>query len=76
MINAALSGALDSASYQRDAIFNLDVPTQSKAYLHRVGRTARAGARGQAATLMTEGEVRLVRRYESELGIVSRAVRR
>jgi ATP-dependent RNA helicase DeaD len=51
-------------------IFNLDAPTQSKAYLHRVGRTARAGAKGQAVTLMTEGEVRLVRRYQDELGIL------
>ena len=55
-------------------IVNLDVPTQSKAYLHRVGRTARAGARGQAVTLMTADEVRLVRRYERELGIVLRRV--
>jgi len=56
-------------------IFNLDVPSQSKAYLHRVGRTARAGAKGRAATLMTEAEVRLVRRYERELGIVMHHVR-
>ena len=56
-------------------VFNLDVPTQSKAYLHRVGRTARAGAKGQAVTLMTPDETRLVRRYESELGIVLHAVR-
>jgi phosphoenolpyruvate carboxykinase (ATP) len=27
MINAALSGALDGVGYQRDAVFNLDVPT-------------------------------------------------
>ncbi|MEP7305562.1 MAG: phosphoenolpyruvate carboxykinase [Acidobacteriota bacterium] len=27
MINAALSGALDGVGYQRDSIFNLDVPT-------------------------------------------------
>ena len=51
-------------------VFNLDVPTESKAYLHRVGRTARAGAKGHAVTLMTGDEVRLVRRYEEELGIV------
>jgi superfamily II DNA/RNA helicase len=51
-------------------IFNLDPPAQAKAYLHRVGRTARAGAKGQAVTLVTEGEARLVRRYQSELGIV------
>jgi phosphoenolpyruvate carboxykinase (ATP) len=26
MIRAALSGALDTASYQKDAVFNLDIP--------------------------------------------------
>lgn len=56
-------------------IVNLDVPTQSKAYLHRVGRTARAGAKGQAITLMTRDELRLVDRYERELGIVMRRMR-
>ena len=56
-------------------VFNLDVPSQSKAYLHRVGRTARAGAKGQAVSLMTGDEVRLVRRFESELGIGMQQVR-
>jgi superfamily II DNA/RNA helicase len=56
-------------------IINFDVPTQSKAYLHRVGRTARADAKGEATTLMTAAEVRRVRRFESELGIVMRLVR-
>jgi superfamily II DNA/RNA helicase len=56
-------------------ILNLDAPAESKAYLHRVGRTARAGASGQAVTLVTQGEVRLVRRYEKELGISMRHVR-
>jgi superfamily II DNA/RNA helicase len=51
-------------------IFNFDVPTQSLGYLHRVGRTARAGAKGQAITLMTAAESKSVRRFESELGIV------
>ena len=50
-------------------VINLDVPTQSKAYLHRVGRTGRAGAKGVAITLMTERETKLVARYEGELGI-------
>jgi phosphoenolpyruvate carboxykinase (ATP) len=27
MIRAALSGALDTASYERDKVFNVDVPT-------------------------------------------------
>jgi superfamily II DNA/RNA helicase len=55
-------------------VFNLDVPTMSKAYLHRVGRTARAGAQGTAISLLTEAETRLVRRYESDLGIVMQCV--
>ena len=50
-------------------IFNVDVPSDSKAYLHRVGRTARAGAKGHAISLMTEPELRLVKRFQSELGI-------
>jgi superfamily II DNA/RNA helicase len=56
-------------------VFNLDVPSESKAYLHRVGRTARAGAKGEAITLMTQDETRLVRRYERELGITMQQVR-
>ena len=56
-------------------IFNLDVPTMSNAYLHRVGRTGRAGAQGMAVSLLTEIEARLVRRYEQELGIVMQCVR-
>ena len=56
-------------------VINLDAPSESKAYLHRVGRTARAGSRGQAVTLVTEDELRLIRRYEAELGIEIHAMR-
>ncbi len=56
-------------------VFNLDVPTESRAYLHRVGRTGRAGARGQAVSLVTDDELRLVGRYEQELGITLQRVR-
>lgn len=56
-------------------IFNFDAPTSSKAYLHRVGRTGRAGAQGQAITLVTEIEARLIPRYQQELGIVMQRVR-
>ncbi len=56
-------------------VFNVDVPTQSKAYLHRVGRTARAGAKGLAISLMNEQEIRLVKRFQSELGILMTRVR-
>ena len=56
-------------------VFNLDVPTQSMAYLHRVGRTCRAGAKGTAVTVMIESETRLVPHYESELRITFTRVR-
>jgi superfamily II DNA/RNA helicase len=56
-------------------VFNLDVPTTSKAYLHRVGRTGRAGAQGTAISLLTEIEARLVRRYEHELDIAMQCVK-
>jgi ATP-dependent RNA helicase DeaD len=56
-------------------IFNLDVPTMSKAYLHRVGRTARAGAKGTAVSLVTETESRLILRYEQDLGISLQCIR-
>src|ERR1700677_5109428 len=56
-------------------VFNLDVPTMSKAYLHRVGRTGRAGAQGIAVSLLTEIEARLVRRYERDLGIIMQCVK-
>jgi superfamily II DNA/RNA helicase len=50
-------------------IFNYDVPSGSRDYLHRVGRTGRAGEQGYAISLMTQQETRLVQRYESELDI-------
>ncbi|MCP4752847.1 MAG: DEAD/DEAH box helicase [Proteobacteria bacterium] len=50
-------------------IFNLDVPTKSDDYLHRAGRTARAGAHGHSISLMTPQEVRLAERYSRELKI-------
>ena len=50
-------------------IFNLDVPAQSSAYLHRVGRTGRAGSRGYAVTLLGPREVKMAKRYERELKI-------
>jgi superfamily II DNA/RNA helicase len=56
-------------------VVNLDVPTLSKAYLHRVGRTARAGAQGVAITFFTQNETQLARRFEQELGIVIHRVR-
>ena len=56
-------------------VFNFDIPTHSKDYLHRVGRTSRAGSPGCAVSLMTVRELRLVKRYKSDLDIALRAGR-
>jgi superfamily II DNA/RNA helicase len=56
-------------------VVNLDVPTLSKAYLHRSGRTGRAGARGTAVSLVDDSELRIIRRYQQELGIQMQCVR-
>jgi len=35
-------------------VYNYDVPPTAKEYVHRIGRTARAGENGDAVTLLTE----------------------
>lgn len=49
-------------------VVNYDVPGCPEDYLHRVGRTARAGAGGEALTLMTPAETATVREIERWLG--------
>ena len=56
-------------------VFNLDAPKQPRAYLHRAGRTGRAGRSGDAVTLIDEREIRLITRYEKELGIELQRIR-
>lgn len=50
-------------------IFNLDLPQDSKEYLHRVGRTGRAGESGTAISIVTEKETSFIRRYEKDFNI-------
>ena len=35
-----------------DAVFNYDIPNDNEIYLHRIGRTARAGKSGKAFSLL------------------------
>ncbi|MBL0149842.1 MAG: DEAD/DEAH box helicase [Ideonella sp.] len=42
------------------AVFNFDVPFNAEDYVHRIGRTGRAGASGLAVTLVDRDDVRLV----------------
>ncbi len=50
-----------------DFVINYDVPMHSKDYIHRVGRTARAGRAGQAITIVTQYDVELIQRLESTI---------
>ena len=42
------------------AVFNFDVPFNAEDYVHRIGRTGRAGASGIAITLVTRDDARLI----------------
>jgi superfamily II DNA/RNA helicase len=42
------------------AVFNFDVPFNAEDYVHRIGRTGRAGASGLAVTLVSPSDTRLV----------------
>ncbi|NYT38093.1 DEAD/DEAH box helicase [Allopusillimonas soli] len=48
--------------------FNFDLPMQAEDYVHRIGRTGRAGRHGQAYTLATHAERHKVRRIEHFIG--------
>lgn len=51
-----------------DIVINFDIPTHSKDYIHRVGRTARAGRAGKSITLVTQYDVELIQRIEAVTG--------
>jgi ATP-dependent RNA helicase DeaD len=47
-------------------VYNYDVPKTPKEYIHRVGRTARAGKNGDAVTLLTSRDHDNFRRVQSD----------
>jgi ATP-dependent RNA helicase DDX47/RRP3 len=51
-----------------DLIVNLDLPSDSQTYVHRVGRTARAGKSGKAVSFVTQYDVEIWLRIENALG--------
>ncbi|MFE2185781.1 DEAD/DEAH box helicase [Streptomyces sp. NPDC059455] len=53
-----------------DLVVNIDPPTDHKDYLHRGGRTARAGESGSVVTLVTPNQRRDMSRLMSAAGIV------
>lgn len=49
-------------------VFNFDVPFRDEDYVHRIGRTGRAGREGNAFTLATADDVKLVAAIEALTG--------
>ncbi len=49
-------------------VFNFDMPTEPETYVHRIGRTARAGASGMAVSFCDGNELKLLKQVERLLG--------
>jgi ATP-dependent RNA helicase RhlE len=49
-------------------VINYDVPQQPEDYVHRIGRTGRAAATGDAYTFMSPDEISMVRAIERTIG--------
>ncbi len=58
-----------------EIVIHADPPIEHKAYLHRSGRTARAGAEGTVVTLMTDDQVGDVRDLARKAGIKATTTR-
>ena len=60
------SRGLDIPSVQ--LVVNHNVPSNPKEYVHRVGRTARAGRGGFSVTLITPHDIKLLHAIEGRIG--------
>ena len=49
-------------------VFNYHIPFEAESYVHRIGRTGRAGNKGKAITLVTPMEFRELQRIKSKVG--------
>lgn len=49
-------------------VINYDLPLEAEAYVHRIGRTGRAGAEGVAISFCSSDEFRLLYAIEREIG--------
>ncbi|KAJ2713478.1 putative RNA helicase [Coemansia spiralis] len=51
-----------------EMVINMHVPRDPDEYIHRVGRTARAGRGGRAITIMSERDIKLIHNIEARIG--------
>jgi ATP-dependent RNA helicase DeaD len=53
-----------------EAVFNFDIPKDEEYYVHRIGRTARAGRSGQAFSFVTGRDMRKLREIQQYSKVV------
>ncbi|KAF3932898.1 hypothetical protein ABW19_dt0209189 [Dactylella cylindrospora] len=51
-----------------EMVINYDVPRDPDDYIHRIGRTARAGKKGESVTFVDEKDVLLIKAIEERVG--------
>ncbi|KAG5488580.1 hypothetical protein JIQ42_00188 [Leishmania sp. Namibia] len=52
-----------------DVVVNFSLPDHVEDYIHRVGRTARAGAEGKAVNLISQYDIVLLQKIEQQTGV-------
>ena len=57
-------------------VVNYHLPDTYEAYVHRSGRTARAGAKGLSLTVLQQEEVSDITKFEKELGLVFKPLKK
>ena len=55
--------------FEVDYVFNFDLPADAKHYLHRVGRTGRAGKTGVAITMVAENQKFILYKIARDLSV-------
>uniref|UniRef100_A0A060T3I4 ARAD1A15796p n=1 Tax=Blastobotrys adeninivorans TaxID=409370 RepID=A0A060T3I4_BLAAD len=51
-----------------EMVINFDIPADADDYVHRVGRTARAGRKGESLSFVTERDVQRIENIEERVG--------
>lgn len=54
---------------QVELVINHTIPNEPKTYVHRVGRTARAGRGGTSISLVTPHDIKLVKAIEKVINM-------
>lgn len=50
-----------------ECVLNYDIPRDPTDYIHRVGRTARAGRDGKAISIVAEKDIQLIQNIEERI---------